>query len=266
MPDASHTPASELPVSGTPETPEAATTSSRYAAWLRPAPRDGAGLAALVLGAGATLAAVTLHGVVLGLPLGIPAIVAGLVGRRRARRGEAGNGRQALAGAALGAAAVGLSLVVIATAATSSGDRWFGGAQVPLTSGRGTYDRPLGPGGTAAFGDGTRVTVGAPRRFTPPAGSDGYTPGDVAYRFTVTVRATGGADLDLGDYTYFATAGDASTDLELISTDAADFPGTLKAGGSATVVFAFDVPRGLTGLDFDFEPTGEHDDAYWRLA
>ncbi|PWI44330.1 hypothetical protein [Streptomyces sp. ICBB 8177] len=262
MRDASHTPASGAH--------GAAAEASRYAAWLRPAPRDGAGVAALVLGAGATLAAVTLHGVVLGLPLGIPAIVAGVVGRRRARRGEAGNGRQALAGAALGATAVALSLVVIATADTSAGDRWFGGAQVPLTSARGTYDRPLGPGGTAAFGDGTRVAVSAPRRFTPPAGADGWTPGDAAYRFTVTVRATGSADLDLGDYTYFATAGDGSTDLELISTDtgelAGDFPGTLRAGRSATVVFAFDVPRGVAGLDFDFEPTGEHDDAYWRLA
>ncbi len=242
-----------------------------YAAWLHPAPRNGPGTAALVLGVAGTVAAITCFGVVVGLPLGILAVVFGAVGWRRARRGEATNGGQALSGAILGAAAVLLSIAMIALVATSVSSGWFGfgGPDVSLVSGRGGYDRPLGAGGAAVFEDGTRVTVSQPRAFTPPAGADGYSAGDRAYRFEVTVRNTGGAGLGLGDYTYYATAGDGQDDLQLISTDtgelAEDFPATLAPGRTATVVFAFDVPPGQSPLRFDFEPTTGHEDANWQL-
>ncbi|MDF3294199.1 DUF4190 domain-containing protein [Streptomyces silvisoli] len=239
-----------------------------YAAWLHPAPRNALGTAALVLGIVGTVAAVTCFGVVLGLPLGVLAVVFGLIGRRRARRGEATNGGQALSGTILGAAAIAVSIAVIALVATSY-NGLFGAADVALTSARGTYDKPLGADGTARFDDGTQVTATTPQRFTPPAGADGYTAGDTAYRFTVTVRNTGDADLRLGDYTYYGTAGGDQTDLQLISTStgelAEDFPDVLRPGQVSKVVFAFDVPPGLTPLQFDFEPTTNHEDAYWEL-
>ncbi|MEU1628323.1 hypothetical protein ABZ746_23925 [Streptomyces sp. NPDC020096] len=239
-----------------------------YAAWLRPAPRNALGTAALVLGIVGTVAAVTLFGVIVGLPLGVLALVFGIIGRRRARRGEATNGGQALSGAILGAAAIAVSIAVIALVATSYSN-WFGGPDVALVSTGGTYDKPLAADGTAKFDDGTQVTVTTPQRFTPPAGADGYSAGDTAYRFTVTVRNTGDGDLHLGDYTYFGTAGTDQTDLQLISTSsgelAQDFPDVLRPGQVSKVVFAFDVPPDLTPLQFDFEPTTNHEDAYWEL-
>ncbi|MCQ4084154.1 DUF4190 domain-containing protein [Streptomyces sp. RB6PN25] len=240
-----------------------------YAAWLHPAPRNGLGTAALVLGIVGTIAAVTCLGVPLGLPLGVLALIFGIIGRRRVRRGEATNGGQALAGSVLGVIAVLVSIAMIALVATSVVGDFFGSG-TSLTSSRGTYDNPLGPGGTASYGDGTKVTVSAPQTFTPPSGVSGYTSGDGAYRFTVSVRNTGLTDLNLGDYTYYGTGGADEKDLNEISADAGalaeDFPDTLAPGHSATVVFAFDVPKGVTPMQFDFEPTTGHQDAYWQLG
>ena len=239
-----------------------------YAGWPHPAPRNGLGTAALVLGIVGTVAAVTCLGVPLGLPLGVLALVFGIIGRRRVRRGEATNGRQALAGSILGVIALLVSIAMIALVTTSAVGDFFG-MGTSLTSSRGSYGSPLGPGGTATYGDGTTVTVSAPHSFTPPAGVSGYTQGDGAYRFTVTVRNTGLTGLNLGDYTYYGTGGADEKDLNEISAAtgalADDFPDTLAPGRSVSVVFAFDVPRGVTPMHFDFEPTTGHQDAYWRL-
>ncbi|MTE19368.1 DUF4190 domain-containing protein [Streptomyces sp. TRM43335] len=76
-----------------------------------PPPRDGMGIAALVLG----LIALTLFWTVLvGVVLGVLAVVFGLVGHRRAARGEATNGWMALAGAVTGLVGLALSATLIA--------------------------------------------------------------------------------------------------------------------------------------------------------
>ncbi len=241
-----------------------------YAAWPAPAPRDGLGTAALVLGITGAVAAVSCFGAVLGLPLGALALVFGIAGRRRAGRAEATNAGQALAGAILGAVAIVVSVAMIVLLVLTFRDGLPTGPRVLLTSVRGARSLPLGPDGTATFRDGTWVTVSAARRFVPPAGADGYTAGDAAYRFTVTVRDTGDGALDLGDYSYSAMAGGGRKDLRLVSTDSGplseDFPGTLRSGDSVTVFFAFDVPGGLGPLEFGFQPTARHQDAFWRLA
>ena len=64
-----------------------------------PAKRNGLGVAALVLGVLALLLCWTVVG---GVVLGIAAIVLGVLGRGRAKRGEADNGGLAVAGAVLG--------------------------------------------------------------------------------------------------------------------------------------------------------------------
>lgn len=66
-------------------------------------PRNGVGIAALVV-AGAGI--VTALSVIGGVALGVIAMVLGFVGRGRAKRGEANNGGVALAGIVLGALAV----------------------------------------------------------------------------------------------------------------------------------------------------------------
>lgn len=66
-------------------------------------PKNGAGIAALVV---AVAGIVTALSVVGGILLGIVAVVLGFIGRGRAKRGEADNGGVALAGVVLGALAV----------------------------------------------------------------------------------------------------------------------------------------------------------------
>lgn len=68
-----------------------------------PTPRNGAGIAALVV---AIAGIVTALSVVGGVILGIVAVVLGFVGHGRAKRGEADNGGVAISGIVLGALAV----------------------------------------------------------------------------------------------------------------------------------------------------------------
>ncbi|MET9647618.1 DUF4190 domain-containing protein [Streptomyces syringium] len=70
-----------------------------------PAPRhdrDGAGTAALVLAVLSLALTTQLWGLLLVIPVGISSITCGVVGVRRAKRGEASNGRMALVGLVLG--------------------------------------------------------------------------------------------------------------------------------------------------------------------
>jgi hypothetical protein len=68
-------------------------------------------VAALVVGLVALVATITVVG---GIVLGLAAIVLGVLGRGRAKRGEADNGGMAIAGLVLGAVALVLSLVFVA--------------------------------------------------------------------------------------------------------------------------------------------------------
>ena len=74
--------------------------------------RNGLGVAALIVGIVALVGSFTVVG---GVLLGIVAVVLGLVGRARARRGEATNGGVALAGIIVGAIAIiaGLAFIQI---------------------------------------------------------------------------------------------------------------------------------------------------------
>lgn len=73
--------------------------------------KNGLGIAALVLGLLAVVTSFTLVG---GIVLGLAAIVLGVLGRGRAKRGEADNGGMAIAGVVLGAIGLLLSAAFIA--------------------------------------------------------------------------------------------------------------------------------------------------------
>lgn len=75
------------------------------------APRNGLGIAALVLGLLALFSSWTVVG---GILFGLLAIVLGIIGRGRAKRGEANNGGLALAGIILGALGLLISIGIIA--------------------------------------------------------------------------------------------------------------------------------------------------------
>ncbi|WP_320781216.1 DUF4190 domain-containing protein [Streptomyces sp. CRN 30] len=73
--------------------------------------RNGFGIAALVLG---LLAAVLFWTVIGGIALGVLAVVFGILGHRRKKRGIASNGAMALIGAVLGALALIASSLILA--------------------------------------------------------------------------------------------------------------------------------------------------------
>lgn len=75
-----------------------------------PAPKNGLGVASLVV------AIIALFSVVGGVVLGVVAIILGFLGRGRVKRGEANNGGIAIAGIVLGALSIVVSIVVIAIA------------------------------------------------------------------------------------------------------------------------------------------------------
>ena len=76
-----------------------------------PARKDGLGTSALIV---AILGLVFSWSVILGIVLGVVAVILGFVGRGRVKSGEASNGGVALAGIVLGALAVVVALTFIA--------------------------------------------------------------------------------------------------------------------------------------------------------
>lgn len=84
--------------------------------------RNGFGIAALVLG---LLAAVLFWTVIGGILLGVLAVVFGILGHRRKKRGEASNGAMAIIGAVAGALAViGSSLILVAGVSLLNSDEF----------------------------------------------------------------------------------------------------------------------------------------------
>jgi ABC-type phosphate transport system permease subunit len=73
------------------------------------APRNQVGVASLILG----VVALSTCWLLIGVPLGIAAVLTGDVARRRVQRREANNPRAAIAGIVLGAAAIVAGLVAI---------------------------------------------------------------------------------------------------------------------------------------------------------
>lgn len=102
----------EPPGSGQP-VPPAAPPPMPYAGAAPPpvAPRNGLGTTALILGIVALLFCWSVFG---GIVLGILAVIFGILGRGRVRRGEATNGGVAIGGIVLGALAIVAGAVFIA--------------------------------------------------------------------------------------------------------------------------------------------------------
>ncbi|MDH6227274.1 DUF4190 domain-containing protein [Streptomyces sp. MJP52] len=88
----------------------------------RPQPKNGLAIPALVLG---ILAVVFFWTVIGGILLGVLALVFGILGMRRARRGSAPHGKLAIAGAVLGGVGLIASLVLVAVGASIVGSDEF---------------------------------------------------------------------------------------------------------------------------------------------
>ncbi|GGO93647.1 hypothetical protein GCM10012280_46640 [Wenjunlia tyrosinilytica] len=226
-------------------------------------PRNGAAVAALVLGILSVLAACSVLFFFIGVVLGALALILGLMGRARAKKGRATNGPMALTAVLLGVGGLLLSAAIGVLAVGTLMDEFDA---VPLTGAQGTVSRPLGDNGTATYRGGLHVTVSAPKEFTPAAGVRGRTLGERAYRISVTVRNEGDRDIDTTRYHVLAEGGDeAQLDQIWSDTDRVGqgLPATVGPGRSATADFAFSVPQEEQVLDLELAPGWHYDSAYW---
>ncbi|MER5884677.1 DUF4190 domain-containing protein [Streptomyces sp. NPDC001941] len=249
-----------------------------------PAPvpaRNGLGTAALVLGIIGTLSGFIPFFFWLAGILGLIALVLGLTGRGRVKRGQASNKGATTAGAVLGLVAMVLSVVgaVItfkavsdvvdeidkATASTAPKDPGKGkGAEKPQVDDKA---KGLAAGDTTIYDDDLKVTVSAAKPFTPGAYAAGHTKGNKAYEVTVTIENGGKEKFDASLVTADARAGKEGTTAEQVFDDkvGAGFTGTVLPGKKATVRYAFDTPAAAKSLTVEISPGISYNASQWEL-
>ncbi|MDI3405982.1 DUF4190 domain-containing protein [Streptomyces cavernicola] len=259
-------------------------------------PQNGLGVTALVLGIIGAVLFFTVWG---GVILGVLALIFGLIGLSKARKGMATNKGVALTGTILGGVAIVLSivwLVVVVMAVKSVSDELekeadkIASADREPGSGSGSdsgsdedsaggdadepgaadADEPLKFGATHTYDDGVKVTVGKPKPYSPDEFAAGHEDGNVAVRFDVTIVNGGKKTIDVT--TALPTLRDAKgADVEMIfdgSNATKPFTGKLLAGKQAHGNFAFSVPADAAKeVRLELGPEVlKYDDAIWTGA
>ncbi|WP_406476964.1 DUF4190 domain-containing protein [Streptomyces platensis] len=245
-----------------------------------PAPqaaRNGLGVAALILGIIGALSGIPMILFWLAGPLGVLALIFGLVGLSRAKKGQATNKGVAVTGTILGALALVLAVVgVIVTvlAVNKAVDEVH--QQVEQSSGQpkngsGQSAKDLGPGETAKYNNGVQVSVSkaAPYTVDPNTVVSGHTQGNKAYKLTVTVKNTGSKAFDKPLVQTKARAN--GKEAEEVDDDKHgilhhDFGNTISPGESASVEMVFDAPPTAKQLDVEVTPDFLLDAVSWKLA
>lgn len=241
-------------------------------------PRNGLGITGLVLGIVGLVLAMLPITFWLGGFLGLLALIFGILGRGRAKRGEATNRGMALAGVILGAlsivaALVWLTLVVaVIVEARDKGPIGHHGPSPSAPSVPGDQEEPSdGPGGTEdgeegdgedpwaaparlpgspqplawgqtyTYENGLKVTVGKPEVFEPEDLFGGYDTRYTALRVKVTVTNTTAETLPVSSYVEMADAD--GTDADDIGGDRRDmlFKTELTAGEEMSGTWAYQV-------------------------
>lgn len=238
---------------------------------LMPKQPNGVGMTSLVLAVLAVLASLTLIGIPFAILIGLAAAICGLIGRGKVKRGETDEGGPALAGLIVGTTATVVCLGL--TAWFINGLSHLDDRPQDLVSKGAKYGgTPLGPGGTARYRDGVKVTVGKARRVPNLPGDVALVRGELTYEYTVTyvndqkksVRlAWNGIDMERkilpGDLT---PTGPMSPTFDRANPW---FPKELAPHQKVTVKLHVNVPPGSTALDFTASPTDYRDDAHWLL-
>ena len=245
-----------------------------------PAPqaaRNGLGVAALILGIIGALSGIPMILFWLAGPLGVLALIFGLVGLSRAKKGQATNKGVAVTGTILGALAIVLAVVgVIVTvlAVNKAVDEVH--QQVEQSSGQpkngsGQSAKDLGPGETAKYNNGVQVSVSkaAPYTVDPNTVVSGHTQGNKAYKLTVTVKNTGSKAFDKPLVQTKARAN--GKEAEEVDDDKHgilhhDFGNAISPGESASVEMVFDAPPTAKQLDVEVTPDFLLDAVSWKLA
>ncbi|ARH91582.1 MULTISPECIES: DUF4190 domain-containing protein [Streptomyces] len=245
-----------------------------------PAPqaaRNGLGIAALILGILGALSGIPMILFWLAGPLGILALIFGLVGRSRAKKGQATNKGVALTGALLGVVAIILSVVgviVTLTAVSKAVDEV--NKQVEQSSGQpkdgsGQSAKELTAGATAKYNNGVQVTVSKATPYTvnPSTLVSGHADGNKAYKLTVTIKNTGSKAFDKPLVQTKARVN--GKEAQEVDDDKHgilhhDFGNSINPGATATVEMVFDAPPTAKDLDIEVTPDLMLDAVHWKLT
>ncbi|MFF2960382.1 DUF4190 domain-containing protein [Streptomyces sp. NPDC057963] len=252
----------------------------------RPA-RNGLGISALVLGIiGAVSGLIPFMFWLAGI-LGVIALILGLAGRGRAKRGGATNKGMATFGAVLGLISLILTVVgavitykVVDDAVkdldkavsdtTASAKPKPGGDDSAKDGGAGKKKdtgKALEAGDSAVYDDDLTVTVGDATSYTPDAYAAGHTKGNKAYRVAVVVENAGKEKFDAALVNVTARAGQEGAEAEQVFDGKVGegFSGTVLPGKKVTVQFAFDAPAGAKDLTVEVNPGFTYDATQWDL-
>ncbi|MCX4823640.1 DUF4352 domain-containing protein [Streptomyces sp. NBC_01142] len=249
----------------------------------RPA-RNGLGTAALVLGIIGTVSGFIPFLFWLAGILGLIALILGLSGRGRVKRGEAANKGVTTIGAVLGLVALILSVVgaVLTFKAVDEAVDEINKATKGSTatkepagtkdkggdsSGKDDKNKGLAAGDSAAYDDKLKVTVSAPKAYTPDEYAAGHTKGNKAYQVTVVVQNDGKEKFDATLLSADARAGEDGVPAEQIFDGkvGSGFTGTILPGKKSTVQLAFDAPADARTLTVEVSPGFAYDASVWEL-
>ncbi|MER5745188.1 DUF4190 domain-containing protein [Streptomyces sp. NPDC002225] len=257
--------------------------------------RNGLGVTALVLGIiGAVSGLIPFLFWLAGL-LGLVALILGLAGRGRVKRGEATNKGVTTFGAALGGVSLVLAVVgavitfmvvndavkdldkaVSDTTASAKpkpgGDTGAKGDGKKDDAEKGEGEdkdasKPLEAGDSAVYDDDLTVTVGDATSYAPGSYAVGHTKGKKAYRIAVVIENAGKEKFDSTLVNVTARAGKDGVEAEQIFDDkvGAGFDGTILPGKKVTVQFAFDAPVDAKELNVEVNPGFTYDATQWDL-
>ncbi|WP_028810831.1 DUF4190 domain-containing protein [Streptomyces flavidovirens] len=259
--------------------------------------RNGLGTAALILGIIGALSGLIPFFFWLAGILGVIALIMGLAGRGRAKRGGATNKGVALAGAILGLISLIMSVVgaVILFKAVDDAvkdiDKATSGSSASKEPGDGSAKgsgkdkgknqgkggsagsdtgkdaETLEAGDSAVYDDKLTVTMSAPEAYSPSEYAIGHTKGNKAYKVTVVIDNAGKEKFDAALVTAEARAGKDGVKAEQIFDEEVGevFTGTVMPGKKATVVYAFDTPADAKTLLVEISPDFSHDTSQWNL-
>ncbi|MFF8385149.1 DUF4190 domain-containing protein [Streptomyces kanasensis] len=246
--------------------------------------RNGLGTAALVLGIIGTVSGFIPFFFWLAGILGLIALVLGLSGRGRAKRGEATNKGVTTAGAVLGLVALVLSAVGAfltfkavdeavtkldkELSSTAPKETAGGGAKGDAAGASATpVPEVLGADETVVYDDDLQITVSAAAVYTPTEAADGHTEGNTAYRVTVVVENAGKEKYDADTAFLEARAGKDGVTAGQVHDEGLDgISGTVAPGKKVTGTYAFDVPAGAKSLTVEVTPGMDYEAHQWELT
>ncbi|MFI0710619.1 DUF4190 domain-containing protein [Streptomyces inhibens] len=235
------------------------------------AARNGLGVAALILGIIGALSGIPMILFWLAGPLGILALIFGLVGLSRVKKGQATNKGVAVTGTILGGLALILAVVgIIVTVLAVNKAVDEVNKEFDKQSGSSSNIKDLGAGEAAKYNNGLQVTVSKPTPYTvdPSTMISGHVQGNKAYKVTVTLKNTG--DKAATNPVMSTEAEADGKKAEEVADDKHgilhhDWEKTLDPNESDSVEMVFDAPPSAKELSIKITPDFLLDPANWKL-